>query len=307
MGAPERVTDKNINSAPAYANGMVWFQGDDNRLYRVSLDNPSDLENPNGIKCLSAPCAAPSAIYFQGEGNKLMMMQPTWPYLCTNLFELGCTATPVAPSDGFVYYLNGAVLARVNPYTPDSSHTLATNCSAPPAVSMENSKYLYFTDTSGNVSWIVLAKKAAHISAVRKINPYAVGTQILACCDGYAYFEYEKDLYRVQITKHLNADKPEIYVEKEYSRPNYRYDPGFDDDPLGRHIKGAATAFHFHMDGHLYFQDENNDLVSTKLWPPSETAVVTNSGKLASPPCAGPEGVLLYQGADKKLYMIKIS
>ena len=58
------------------------------------------------------------------------------------------------------------------------------------------------------------------------------------------------------------------------------------------------------MDGSLYYQDGDDNLIKSNIWPPAPAQMALCPTKIASPPAPGPKGGLYFQGKDNKFYRV---
>jgi hypothetical protein len=150
---PVKLGTRKAKGTPNIFGTDIWFQGEDDLLWVMPLDDPSKAINPQGLKTMSTPQPSDDGyVYFQGEGNKLIAIQQHFPYLYTNLGGCECWEVPVAPKDGFVYFRNGAgKLSRISLDRADNFAVENYNFSTAfaPAVHVDhNVCYLFYADGS---------------------------------------------------------------------------------------------------------------------------------------------------------------
>ena len=104
MATPQQLGTLDTLSAPHLYNGTIWFQGTDNKLMVMPMDEPSKAFNVGGLKTLSEPVpVANRYMSFHGEDNKLMLVTTDPPYLHGQIGVAQCLSAPV-PSGPYLYY-----------------------------------------------------------------------------------------------------------------------------------------------------------------------------------------------------------
>ena len=146
-------------SSPFVSDGYVYFQGTDDKLWKVNIDNPNgDNMWLGGYKTKSSPFVSNGYIYFQGKGSgdkddrlyKVNVNNPngdnTW---------LGGYKTKSSPfvSNGYVYFQGSGSgdkddrLYQVNVDNPNGDNTWLGRLKTKSSPFVENGTYVYFQGT----------------------------------------------------------------------------------------------------------------------------------------------------------------
>jgi hypothetical protein len=139
-----------IKSRPVAGNGNLFFQGKDDKLTRVNINNPSDADEWfGGYKAKSTPFVSEGHLYFQGGGggkaeDRLVRVSITQPNQDNHIFDnLKMKSSPFV-SGGFVYFqsTDSDKLMRVSLNNPGNPVNLGGyKTKSPPFVS---GNFVYF-------------------------------------------------------------------------------------------------------------------------------------------------------------------
>jgi hypothetical protein len=91
-------------STPQVFNGVIWFQGEDNKLWAMRIEDAEHAVNPHGLDCLASPTPANNGfVYFPTKDNVLIILSQRVPWLHTNTWNWIHSTPPViaTPSGDF--------------------------------------------------------------------------------------------------------------------------------------------------------------------------------------------------------------
>jgi hypothetical protein len=170
MATPQQLGTLDTLSAPHLYNGMIWFQGTDNKLMVMPMDDPSKAFNVGGLKTQSEPVpVANRYMAFRGEGDRVMLVTTDPPYVHGQVGSAKCLSAPV-PCGPFLYFQGpGNSLSRCR-YDHDLLEPILVNgqpvtgCTDRPAISDTHRDRLFYT-------------------AGDEVAPTTLGHSVLHCVD----------------------------------------------------------------------------------------------------------------------------
>ena len=146
-------------STPCFYQGTIWFQGTDNKLMAMPMDDPSKAFNVGGLKTLSevAPVQGGRYMAFRGEDDKMMLVTTYPPYLHGQVANEKCLSAPV-PCRAYLYYhglentLSRRRIDRDKLEVMIVENQQVVDCVERPAISERHPDRLYFKYSKGAVS-----------------------------------------------------------------------------------------------------------------------------------------------------------
>lgn len=171
------------------ADGWVWFQGTDNKLWKVFNDG-SQQSQPRGNTTSSSPTVVGDYVYFQGTDNKLWRMKTDGS--AQNVINNNTTkSTPFVTSDGWVWFqgTDNKLWKVFNDGTHQSQPGNNTTSSSPTVMG----NYAYFRGTD-NKLWRMTID-GAHQNV---INNNTTNDTPLVTPEGWVWFQgTDNKLWRV--------------------------------------------------------------------------------------------------------------
>ena len=150
--APPALGGYRTESSPFVADGYVYFQGSDDKLFKVNVNNPNgDNTWLGGYKAFSSPFVANGYVYFQGSDNKLFKVNVNNPNGDNTWLGGYKTYSSPVVANGYAYFQGSDnKLFKVNVNNPNGDNTSLCGYStkSSPFVSSE---YVYFQGTDNSL------------------------------------------------------------------------------------------------------------------------------------------------------------
>jgi hypothetical protein len=242
----------------------VWFQGTDNKLWKVCTDGTQQSQ-PGNNTTSSPPLVVGNSVFFRGTDNKLWMMKTDGTGL-TNINKNTTSSTPCVTSDGWVWFqgTDDKLWKVCTDGTQQSQPGNNTTASSP----FVSGNYVYFRGTDNKLWQMKTDGTGQHV-----LNNNTTASTPFVTADGWVWFQgTDNKLWKVNIDG------------TQQSQP-------------GNNTTSSAP---FVIGAWVYFRGTDNKLWQMKTDGSSQ--YVVNGNTTSSSPFATSDGWVHFRGTDNKLW-----
>jgi hypothetical protein len=265
IASQHQLGDNTTSSTPfVTSDNWVWFQGTDNRLWKVCTDG-SQQSQPGNNTTSSSPVVAGDYVYFRGTDNKLWRMKTDGS--SQNVINHNTTASsPFVTSDGWVWFqgTDDRLWKVFNDGTQQSQPRDNTTSSSP----FVAGAYVYFRGTD-NKLW----RMKTDGSSQNVINNNTTSSTPFVTPDGWVWFQgTDNRLWKV------------------FNDGTQQSQPG----------NNTTSSPPFVAGDWVYFRGTDNKLWQMKT--DGSCQYVVNNNTTSSSPFVTADGWVHFRGTDNKLW-----
>jgi hypothetical protein len=265
IASQHQLGDNTTSSTPfVTSDGWVWFQGTDNKLWKVRTDGTQQSQ-PGNNTTSSSPLVVGDWVYFRGTDNKLWRMKTDGS--SQNVINNNTTAsTPFVTSDGWVWFqgTDDKLWKVFNDGTQQSQPGKNTTSSSPFVVGA----WVYFRGTD-NKLW----RMKTDGSSQNVINNNTTSSTPFVTSDGWVWFQgTDNKLWKV-------------------------FNDGTQQSQPGNNATSSSPVV---LGAWVYFRGTDNKL--WQMMTDGSVQYVVNNNTTSSTPFPTTDGWVHFRGTDNKLW-----